>query len=121
MNVTKSLAVAMLLLLIAVPLFAAEGTGDDIGGQVAYIVNDYRYEPGDSKGDPDTGHSLCATRCNALSFDDLSVIMPSGWRLLRVAQGRELTVDTGSPFLGGTCVCTADEYRILPNEFNKPR
>jgi len=59
---------------------------------------------------------MCGTRCNAISVDYLNYTMPGGWRMLLVAGNRELTIDLDNPFMGGTCVCIADEYLIVTNE-----
>jgi hypothetical protein len=99
----------------------AAGEGRLPGEETAYIVYDYRYDPAGSDGDPDTGHALCATRCNALSFDYADYLMADARELQRVAAGRELTVSLDNPFLGGQCICTVDEYLIKPNLRNRPR
>jgi hypothetical protein len=117
---------ALPVALLSVFMFSSQTKAEDTTrsreayshGQQVFIVNDYRYEPGDSGGDPDLGHALCSTRCNAMTFDYRNAIDPGGYRVLLIAKDRKLTVDTGSPFLGGQCVCTADEYSILRNEFN---
>jgi len=121
-------ATLCLLFLILPPLaFAAEGTfpGSDaaggLKGEHVFIVNDYRYDPAGSGSDPDTGHAFCASRCNALSVDYRNYIDPGGWRFMRIAENRDVTVPTDNPFLGGTCICTADEYLVQINEFNRPK
>jgi hypothetical protein len=77
-----------------------------------FIVTEYRYDPCDSGGDPDIGQSLCGTRCNALSVDYLNYVMPGGWRMIKVAGGREMVVELNNPFMGGKCICIADEYQV---------
>ena len=110
---------ASVLLLSAVPAFAAEGQG--AGGETAYIVNDYRYDPAGSGGDADTGHALCGTRCNALSFDYADYLMADPREVKRVTAGRELTIPLGNPFMQGNCICTVDEYIIKPNTRHQPK
>lgn len=81
-----------------------------------FIVLEYRYDPGEGGKDADIGQSLCGTRCNALSVDYLNYTGPGGWRMIKVADKRELTIDMGNPFLTGKCTCVADEYVIKFNE-----
>ncbi|MDK9718142.1 MAG: hypothetical protein OEL57_09585 [Trichlorobacter sp.] len=85
-----------------------------------YIVTDYRYLPGKTKGDPVMGQSLCGTRCNALSTNYLNIVEPGGWRLIKIADGRVLTVPLNNPFMGGDCVCVVDEYVVKADHLNKP-
>lgn len=82
----------------------------------AFIVSEYRYEPGESGGDPDIGQSLCGTRCNSMSVDYLNYVMPGGWRMIKVSGNRELVVDLNNPFLDGKCICIVDEYLIKVND-----
>ena len=77
-----------------------------------FIVSEYRYEPGETGGDPDIGQSLCGTRCNALSVDYLNYVMPGGWRMIKISGNQEIVVDLNNPFMGGKCICIADEYRV---------
>jgi hypothetical protein len=81
-------------------------------GDTLFVVQEYRYDPGHADGNREIGLSLCGTRCNGLSdnFDDYT--MPGGWRLIRVAENQERTVDLDNPFLQGKCICVGDEYRI---------
>lgn len=101
------------LLLFAVPVFGAEEPG--AGGETRYIVNDYRYDPAGSGGNPDTGHALCASRCNALAFDYADYVMADAREVQRVAAGRDITLPLNNPFMQGNCICTVDEYRITVN------
>lgn len=94
------------------PGFAEKPPAEE--GEIAYIVNDYRYEPGDSGGDPDTGLALCATRCNALSADSVDYMMGGGWEMRKIAVDRELTIPLGNPFMKGDCICTVDEFLARP-------
>ena len=87
----------------------------------AYIVNDYRYDPAGSGGNADTGHALCGTRCNALSFDYADYLMADAREVKKVAAGRELTVPLDNPFMNGNCICTVDEYLIKPNTRHRPK
>jgi len=100
-------------------VFASEGKKS--AEQQVFVVNDYRYDPADSGGDPDNGHALCGTRCNAMSYDYRNVLDPGGWRYILVAKDRELTVPLNNPFLGGFCICTVDEYVIKINDFDRPK
>jgi hypothetical protein len=84
-----------------------------------YIVKSYRYDPGSSAGNPETGQSLCGTRCNALSADYLNFTEPGGWRVIKVASDRELTVDLNNPFMSGRCICIADEYLVKIDDLTK--
>jgi len=93
----------------------------DLQGDRFFMVTEYRYDPGDTGGDPDTGHALCGTRCNALSVDYRNFIEPGGWRFIKVARNLEVTLPIGNPFLGGKCICTADEYVVKVNDFNQYR
>ena len=86
----------------------------------AWVVNDYRYVQGTSKDDPVMGLSLCSTRCNAKTTDYRNVIDPGGWEYIKVAENKELTVELNNPFIGGHCVCIADEYIIKYSDFNLP-
>lgn len=82
-----------------------------------FIVSEYRFESGAAGGgDPDIGQSLCGTRCNALSVDYLNYVTPGGWRMIKVADKRELIIELGNPFLNGKCICVADEYQIKVND-----
>jgi hypothetical protein len=115
----KWLAMAASVLLSAVPAFAEEEAGK--GGETAYIVNDYRYEPAGSVGDANTGHALCGNRCNALSFDYADYVMADPREVKRVASDRELTIPLDNPFMQGNCVCTVDQYIIKPNTRHQPK
>lgn len=121
MTVAKSILATVLLLISAVTAVAAEGEGDADGGRIAYVVNDYRYLPDAGQPDTDVGHALCATRCNAMSFDFADYLMAQPHEIRRLAVGRELTVPLDNPFLAGRCVCTADAYLIAPNLRNRPK
>ena len=105
------------LLLLPLPARAAQEI-QGIDGERVFMVNSYRYQPGDSGGDPDTGHALCGNRCYALSVDYRNLLEPMGWRIIKVASDKEVTVDLENPFIGGQCVCIADEFVIQLNEFN---
>jgi len=118
-SIKNSVYALALLLLFALHVFAGEP--EDKGVQTAYVVYDYRYDPAGSGGDPDTGHSLCATRCNALSFDYADYLMADARELRRIATDRELTVPLDNPFMKGNCICTVDEYLIKVNERNRPK
>lgn len=109
-----ALLAVLLLLASASDLLAADA---DLK---LYIVTDYRYLPGKTKGDPVMGQSLCGTRCNALSTNYLNIVEPGGWRLIRIADGRALTVPLNNPFMGGDCVCVVDEYVVKIDRLNKP-
>ncbi|WP_281184324.1 hypothetical protein [Trichlorobacter lovleyi] len=109
-----ALLALFLLLAPAADLLAA---AEDV---TIYIVSDYRYLPGKAKGDPVMGQSLCGTRCNALSTNYLNIVEPGGWRLIKVAGGRVLTVPLNNPFMGGDCVCVVDEYVVKVDRLNKP-
>lgn len=86
-----------------------------------YIVTDYRYVPEKGKrSDPILGQSLCGTRCNAIATDYLNVVEPGGWRLIKVAANRELTVPLNNPFVGGQCVCITDEFVVRVDHLNRP-
>lgn len=100
------------LLLVTSAMAAA--TGDKV-----YLVKDYRYQPGDSQGDPEIGQSLCGTRCNALSSDYLNFIEPGGWRMVRTASNQEVVLELKNPFMQGECVCLADEYLVQRDEYNR--
>lgn len=114
-------ALYFLFLLLPSLAVAAEGEGEAAVGQAAYVVLDYRYDPAGSSGDAGTGHGLCATRCNALSFDYADYIMADPREVIRVATRRELTVPLANPFLEGNCICTVDEYLIKPNLRHRPQ
>lgn len=119
----KRLACTTILLLApclsALPVCADEMKG--LPGETAYIVNDYRYDPAGSDGDPETGHALCATRCNALSFDYADFVMADGREVKKVAADREITVSLDNPFMKGNCICSVDEYLIKPNLRNRAK
>lgn len=115
---TVSNWILVILLLAPLPVFAAD---DNEKNASAYIVNDYRYDPAGSDGDADSGHTLCATRCNSLSFDYADYVMADPREVKRVATGRELIVPLDNPFLAGHCICTVDEFIITPNLRNRPK
>jgi hypothetical protein len=111
----------LIICLTLLSLFSGAGGAMEvkgIDGERVFIVNDYRYDPGNSGGDPDTGHALCGTRCNALSVDYRNFIEPGGWRFIKVASNREVALDLGNPFFDGKCLCIADEYVVRINDFN---
>lgn len=110
--------ILVILLLAPLPVFAADGAEKNAN---AYIVLDYRYDPAGSGGDPDTGHALCATRCNALSFDYADYVMADPREVQKIAAGSEVTFPLDNPFMKGNCVCTVDEYIIKPNVRNRPK
>lgn len=109
----------LLLIAFYLTLPGAAWTAED--GEKVFLVKEYRYEPGDGSGDPVIGQSLCGTRCNALSANYLNFIEPGGWRMLKVAGNRELKVALNNPFMGGECVCVADEYLVKLDDFNRPK
>jgi len=119
------IGISLFLLFLATPRAFAEKnlpTGElRPGDQQSWIVNDYRYEPGSDKDDANLGLSMCGTRCNAMSLDYRTVIDPGGYRLIRVAENREIEVDLNNPYIGGRCICIADEYIVRLNEFNRPK
>jgi len=105
--------------LLLLPLCAGAADDDPAGqdgSEKVYIALEYRYDPGEGGEDSDIGQSLCGTRCNALSVDYLNYTSPGGWRMIKVADRRELTIDPGNPFLTGKCICVVDEYLIKVNE-----
>lgn len=116
----NNLVYAIILLILFAPLACADDSQNK-DGQTAYVVYDYRYDPAGSGGDPDAGHSLCATRCNALSFDYADYLMADARELRRIVTDRELTVPLDNPFMKGNCICTVDEYLIKVNERNRPK
>jgi hypothetical protein len=81
-----------------------------------FLVNEYRYEPGTAGDNADTGQALCGTRCNALSVDYRNYLGPPGWRIIRIAKNKEVTVDLNNPYLDGSCICVADEYIVRVNK-----
>ena len=107
-----------LLAAALLPMSATAQEADISEGQQMWIVNDYSYVPGSDQDDPVTGLSLCGTRCNAMTTDDRNILDSRGWRLIRVAQNRELTVPLDNPFIGGHCICIADEYLVKLNEYD---
>lgn len=112
---------ALLLMgMLTFPAFAEDVK--DPEGEIAYVINDYRYVSAETGGDPDSGHALCGTRCNALSIDYLNYMMVGGWELRRVAINREITIPLDNPFLKGNCICTADEYlvKVITRNSTKP-
>ena len=115
--------IRMILLIPAIIWLAAAtavAAGGPLAGERVYIVNDYRYAPGATGENPEQGHAVCAVRCNALSVDYRNYIEPGGWRFIKVASDRELTIEPGNPFILGHCVCTVDEYVVQLNTFNRP-
>lgn len=108
----RGLAVAAAVCLACAAPVGAEG-------ERVFIVKDYRFLPG-KNGDEAAGLSLCGTRCNALSVDYLNYTEPGGWRLIKVADDRELIVDLNNPFMDGRCLCLADEYEVRVDELNRP-
>ena len=121
---TISIGLLLFILFLLSPAWAGEkeataaNTGAPEGKQHEniFLVNAYRYEPGDSGGNVDIGQSLCGTRCNALSADYENYLRPPGWRIIRIAKDKEVTVDLDNPFIGGHCICIADEYIVKVNE-----
>lgn len=89
--------------------------------ETIYIVNDYRYVTASAADDQETGHSLCGTRCNTLSSNIKNIQEPGGWSLVRIGIHKEITVELKSPFLGGQCVCVADEYSVKVTDPGGPR
>lgn len=123
MTIIQKLA-CLAIALLALGLSVLPACGEEVKGlpgEAAYIVNDYRYDPAGSGGDPDTGHALCATRCNALSFDYADYVMADGREVKRVAVDREITVPLDNPFMKGNCICSVDEYLIKPNLRNRAK
>ncbi len=118
--INRRFRTAFLLMLLLAPLQAVAEEANPLG-EKAYVVNDYRYDPAGSGGDPDIGHSLCATRCNVLSFDYADYIMADPREVQRVASDREITLPLDNPFMKGNCICAVDEYVIKPNVRNRPK
>lgn len=120
----KTTVLSLFTLLLLLPGHAAGQDSADLswpGEQQAWVVKDYRYVPGSAEDDANTGLSLCSTRCNAMTLDYRTVIDPGGYRLIRIAENRELKVDLNNPYIGGYCICVADEYQVRLDEFNRPR
>ena len=95
-----------------VPLAAAEPPP----AEQVFIVKDYRYQPAAKSDGADIGQALCGTRCNALSIDFQNYMMPGGWRMVKTAAEREIPVSLDNPFMGGTCICVVEEYRVFPED-----
>jgi len=55
-----------------------------------------------------------------MTTDYRNVIDPGGYRYIRVAENKELEVSIDNPFIGGHCICVADEYVIRVNELTGP-
>ncbi len=119
---TRSLIHAFTLLLILPLPLAASAEDLTQNGQGAeekiYIVNEYRYVPASATDDREIGLSLCGTRCNALSTDHRNISEPMGWQMSRSATNKELIVELNSQFIGGHCICVADEYVVTINDSN---
>ncbi|RJQ67141.1 MAG: hypothetical protein C4519_24565 [Desulfobacteraceae bacterium] len=111
----KKTSLFLLLVPFLLPLSAAAAEDTPAAQEemvTVFIVSEYRYEPGETGGDPDIGQSLCGTRCNALSVDYLNYVMPGGWRMIKISGNQEIVVDLNNPFMGGKCICVVDEYRV---------
>jgi hypothetical protein len=112
----------LLLLVITAPLpLLAAGKESSGPEERFFIVKNYRFSGATDQNAQDVGQSLCSVRCNALSLDYLNVTEPGGWRLIKVAVDRELTVPLRNPFMEGQCICIADEYILKLDELNRPR
>ena len=108
-----------LLLILLLPLAAAAEDMTQQGAEEKiYIVNEYRYVPARATDDREIGLSLCGTRCNALSTDHRNISEPMGWQMSRSATNKELVVELNSQFIGGHCICVADEYLVTINDSN---
>lgn len=109
-------------LLLITSLACAQDTTlkTEAGEQKVWVINDYRYETNSDQDDPAIGHSICSNTCNAMSFDFRNVLMPGGWRYIRFKQDQELVIAHNNPFIGGHCICTADEYLIKIDDYNRP-
>jgi len=114
----RTYALIWFLLAALLPVSALAQDAEISDGQQTWVVNDYSYVPGSDQDDPMTGLSLCGTRCNAMTTDYRNILDSRGWRLIRVAQNRQLTVPLDNPFIGGHCICIADEYLVKLNEFD---
>lgn len=108
-------------LVLAAALPAGAADAPDPGAERVWVVNEYRYDPEGSGGDREVGQALCATRCNALSVDYRTYLEPGGWRLIKVAENREMSLPLESPFMAGRCICVVDEYTVQVNDFNRPK
>lgn len=116
--------IGLLIILISLSLSLSAFAGElKLGGKDAeesiYIVSEYQYVPSNLTDDTEVGLSLCGTRCNALSTDYLNITEPGGWLMMKGARNKELIVEINSPFIGGHCVCLADEYLVTRDERNK--
>ncbi len=83
-----------------------------------FLVTDYAYVPGPSGENPLQGRSLCATRCTAFSSDYQNYTDAGGWRMIKLASHEKISVDLNNPFLDGSCLCTADRYKVKINELS---
>jgi hypothetical protein len=111
------MTLALILLFSILPLGLQAASGPEVG---LFVVTDYSYEQGKGKDDPVMGQSLCGTRCNAIATDYLNIVEPGGWRLIKVATGRKLSIPLNNPFMGGHCICVVDEYIVKVDHLNKP-
>jgi len=102
---------ALFLFSIALLLPACASAADLEAKEHIYVVHDYKYEPDDSNESPETGLSICGTRCNAMSDNVANYIRPGGWRLTKIASDQEREVELPS-LVKGTCICIGDEFRI---------
>lgn len=96
-------------------LLAVAGSSLGAEKQRIFVADGHRYVPGKAAADTansETGLALCGIRCNALSGYYDSYLMSPGWRMIKVAEGSERTVDLKNPFLGGHCICSGDEYEV---------
>lgn len=92
--------------------------GEVSPGDRFYIVSSYRYLPGGGDGDHLSGQSMCGARCNALSSDYRNYTATGAWRMIKIADDREVAIDFGSLDVPGQCICIADEYVVKADELN---
>ena len=81
-----------------------------------FFALEYAFDYASNPTAPDIVQSLCATRCNAISGNYKSYMMPGGWRLIKLESSKKLIVDIDNPFVKGNCICTGDVYSVTKED-----
>jgi hypothetical protein len=105
------------IILLFIPFSAQAGDlNEKAAEEKMLIVTGYQYVQGSDSDDKEIGHSLCGTRCNALSANYKNIMEPGGWNIIRISSSKEVLTELGNRLISGHCICIADEYIVQQDD-----
>ena len=80
--------------------------------QTLFVAKEYAFDVSSNPNAPEIVHSLCASRCNAISGNIYNYLQPGAASLIKLESDKKVIVDIDNPFVSGKCVCTGDYYLV---------